>query len=945
MKYIIIICLTTLSLFSNPIDTTYSWIDQEYKDFRTYPRISKAQLLLERNETREAKALIKKSLKIDPHNKSAINLLLKICIQEKDTPCIEKYSNQVKGVGLGYFYKKKAEEAKEKENYTEAIKFSKEALKHTLLKDDKHFINLILFESYLKLSHYTQADKLINRDKTSMYQIFKWSKISSNMNETDYAYNLAKELPPKLDYIKWKIKLLLKSKSYVEASKQLKKLNKIEPNEENKKQLLHLYSLTGQDQEIIKNYEKTLRRGCDKYSLEFLLDYYKNNKSKKNILLEKNYPYSCLKEKQKMELSLELVQYLKKKNPKKAKKIATLLSKKITNEKDLINLYQNIGQKSKLVKIYQRKLNRSCNKQALFFLLDYYKDNRQRRKKLLERAYPYHCLSANKQTKLSLELISLLGKKDSNRKKMILKKLNSNALNKDDFLYLSNLESSLGNYNKAIEYATTYLKTHPNNIEAIKNIGYSYFKLNKKNSASYYLLKASRLDPEDYELLKNIGYICIDLKQYKTASYYWNLYLKKQTDSKIQLELASLYYYKLKQPAKAKNLLNAYQVSTKDYSSEYYILNAKLFFKDQNCKESLAYYEKALKIEKIKHVRYEQIHLLEQCKEESHALMLMEQFVKDYPNNIQYQKELAFMYSRDKKYQKAIDNYEKIKAKEPENVKNYITLANVYKKNHQTIKEIHLFKEAIDRSKNMGQKEKEDIKREITNSSKDFHLYSVQSLRLTPYKQKGAVSPINSMSYNGFGSLQLSYQPRFLPKNTTLYANIIHSHKKINESFQPSVGIRYKPLKDKKVYLSAEQLIKGGKKSRSDTLLRASLGISGEPKSTIHQNMYLESAYFAKADSTILYGNYELGKRYKVSKNVDVIPYITTGGSFNNDNNLKQSVTNLDAGVGVAIEMSSPETDYEIGKYKNTLKLEARQKYAGNTKDKQALRIQWEFFY
>jgi len=177
MKQIIIILLTTLSLFSNPIDTTYSWIGQEYKDFRTYPRINKAQLLLEKNETKEAKSLIEKSLKIDPHNKSAINLLLKICIQEKDTPCIEKYSKHAKGVGLGYFYKNKAEKAKEKENYTQAIKFSKEALKHTLLKNDKHFIKLILFESYLKLSHYKKADKLINRNKASIYQIFKWSKI------------------------------------------------------------------------------------------------------------------------------------------------------------------------------------------------------------------------------------------------------------------------------------------------------------------------------------------------------------------------------------------------------------------------------------------------------------------------------------------------------------------------------------------------------------------------------------------------------------------------------------------------------------------------------------------------------------------------------------------------------------------------------------------------
>ena len=946
MRYLfILILLLTSSLYSNPINNAYSWISQEYKDFRTYPRVSKAQNLFKENKQEEAKKLLKKSLEIDSNNKNAMNLLLKICIQEKDNACIQKYSQKVKGVGLGYFYKERAEQEKKRQNYAEAIRFSKKALEHQLKEDDAYFVKQILFESYLKLQQYKQVDKLINKDNTTIYKLFQWSKVSDNIGETPYAYSLAKELPNKVEYIQWKIALLLKNKQYSKASKQLEILNKIEPSKKNKKQLLYLYALTGQDDNIVKIYQKKLSKGCDQYALEFLLNYYQNNHSKKRALLEKHYPYTCLAQKRRTQLSLALVESLKKSNPKKAKRIAQRLSTKVTDKDELINLYQSSGQTTKLTQLYQNRLEKGCDKQALYFLLEHYKNNKREQRRLLNKAYPYSCLPTDKQVTLSLELISLLKKKDLKRTTLILSHLDRDKVQTESTLYLSNLESSLGNYEKSIEYAIAYLQLYPSNKEAIKNIGYSYFKLGKKNSAVHYLMQASKLDSNDHELLKNIGYLCKDLERYDTASYYWNLYLDKQKDTNIQLELASLYYYKLNQAKHANNVLKKYEKSTKKYSSEYYLLKAKLSHKDQNCKASLHYYAKALKIQKSKHVRYEQIHLMQQCNKESKALKLMQEFVNDYPNTLQYQKELAYMYDKAKNYNKAIINFKKIKDKEPKNVENYTALAYVYKKSGQKKQAIDVFKEAIDRSKNMNQEQRQNIKREITNGSKIFHFYLVQSARLNAYTQGGNLSPVNSASYNGFGSMQLSYQPSFLPKTTTLYANIIHSHKNVKKSLQPSVGIRYKPLKDKEVYLSAEQLIKGGEASRSDTLLRASIGISSQPQSRTHENLYLESAYFTKSDATVLYGNYEFGKVYKTDKNINIIPYITTGATYNNDNALKKSVTKMDVGVGVAIDMSSSESDYEIGKYRNKLKLEARQKYAGNSKDKQALRLQWEFFY
>jgi len=94
----------TSMLSANPV----TWANQEYKDFRTYPRINKAEVLLKNGEDEEAKRLLLKSLEIDSDNKKAKHLLAKICIQQKDEACIEKYSSQVSHIGLGYFYKTSA---------------------------------------------------------------------------------------------------------------------------------------------------------------------------------------------------------------------------------------------------------------------------------------------------------------------------------------------------------------------------------------------------------------------------------------------------------------------------------------------------------------------------------------------------------------------------------------------------------------------------------------------------------------------------------------------------------------------------------------------------------------------------------------------------------------------------------------------------------------------
>lgn len=951
--FILLFITTNLALSTTPID----WASKEYQDFRTFPRISKAYAMIDEGNTKEARVLLEKALKIDPNNENAINLLMNICLKEKDNTCINKYVDQAKDVNLGYFYKNKAQNAKENKNYKEAIDFANQSLEYDLKPDDVYFITLIKFDAYLKLKDYDNADKVIERDKLTIPTLLKWSKVSDNFKESDYAYQLASELPSTQEYLKWQIELLLKNKQHQEASKKMETLCEIAPTKANKKQLLYLYDLTHQDTNIVEVYEKKLNAKCDEYALEFLLDYYKNNKQAQNALLEQHYPYACLPKEKQLNLSLQLVEYLKKSNPKKAKKISKTLSKEIeakyaqqntaTNKIELMNLYQLNGETAKIMQIHEKTLAKKCDEYALLALLDYHKKNKTMQKKLLEKHYPYACVAKKKRVSLSLQLVSLLDEKNLTRKKEIIEQLNKKDIDSSFYMDISNIYVGLNDYQKSIDYALDYVKSHPNNTLAIKNIGYSYYKLEQKDLSVHYLLQASKLDPNDLELLKNIGYLCIELKQYDTAIYYWNLYLTQTKDPTVQLELASHYYFTLKEYDKAKQALKAYEASTTKYTHKYYLLKAKFAYKNNDCKIALSSYDKALTMQQDQSVNYEYIHLLQKCQQEDKALTLMQNFSDTYPDNLQYKKELAYMYEKQKNYPKVVQKFEEIVEKEPENPSNYKALAYAYKKVGDEEKAVESFKNAIDHDKESDPVELKNMKQAIAHDSKDFNVYLSQSPRLDSYQSNKQVSPINNASYAGFGDVRLSYQPRFLPKNTLVFFDVLHGYDNVKQTAQPSVGIKYKPLDDKNIHLSAQQMIKAGKSTRSDTLLQASIGISSSKKSdsNLYQNLYLDTGYFAKANSLIAYGNYEAGKVYHVNKNVDVAPYVTTGGTYNNNNKKKQSVTKLDVGVGVAMTMTPDDTKYESAQYINKLKLEARQKYAGNAQDKNTVRLQWEFFY
>jgi Tfp pilus assembly protein PilF len=953
----------TPQLQATALDDIYAWVDQEYKDFRTYPRISKAYQKIKKGNKKEARLLLEKALEIDEKNQDALRSLITLCVNERDEVCIQKYYENITDENFGYYYTAHTQSAMKKGEYEKALEYAQKSLEYELKEEDKDFIKRMIVESQIKLKKYDEATAYISNGTTlTDRELLEWSKFSQNLKESEYAQILASKLSPTAENLKWEIDLLTERKQFKKASRRMEKLHALEQSEESKKRLLHLYALSNQDANIVQSYEAKLEEGCDAYALYYVLDYYKNIKDKQIEVLEKNHPYGCISKEKQDELTLQLVTLLEEKSPADAKNIAQylvpgmeLLYKKehtSKNKKKLTHLYNLADKKTKLMKLYDAELTQGCNEKALFYLLDYYKDIKEEQVKILDRHYPFACVSQKKRSELLLAYIGFIEKRSPKRAKKVAKEL------------IADMEKRPKGSRKEEDQATLM---HLYTLAGEEHKIMAHYRATLKNQCDDYALSylldyyKDNLDEQQKLLSNNYPFSCLSSKKRAQLSFQLATYLSENntgravevldgmaiedpSDVSFIQQVASLYM-RLKKPLRA---LETYEQNPESYDLQYYALNAKVAHRGANCEVASESYKKALAIESSEHLRYAQINLLNGCGEENKALALMKKFTDDYPNNLKYREELAFMYSNNKDYNHAIENFKYIAEQEPTKLKNHQRLAYLYDKVGDKASLVDAYKSAIDNVEDMDASWLENSKNVIRDESKDFSFYFSERVRLDSYDTHGGQSPINSASYDGFGDLQLSFSPNILDDDLSLFLEVSHGYNHaLKETAQPSIGVRYKLLEDEHLYLSAQKMFDTAQYTRDDTLLRTSYSLFEKDKkeSDFFYNLYGDAAYFTEFGSTMIYGNYEYGKIYTLNEKVDVAPYITTGGTYSNDNVQKESVTKLDIGLGVAIEIPFHETQYASNSFVNRVKLEAREKYLGNAEDEHAIHLQWEIFY
>lgn len=340
------------------------------------------------------------------------------------------------------------------------------------------------------------------------------------------------------------------------------------------------------------------------------------------------------------------------------------------------------------------------------------------------------------------------------------------------------------------------------------------------------------------------------------------------------------------------------------------------------------------------------------------AIIHLKNVLKYEPNNAVTYEQLGNIYYAQEKYELAAEAFNKAASLDPKS-SYYESLGYSNIKLNDKQSAIESFKKSIDIVK---QEEPENIdklyqlKSSVTELDRNFFGYLNYGMRLDSYDNTGGISPILSANYGGFSALELHYKPEVFNDYATVYVKAMagvrdQSLAIESDTWQPSIGLRFQPLLDERLYFFVEKFFKGGDESRDDTMLRASWehfdGYDFYPTKTEYpwKHLYMDSVYYIENGTYSLYANYEHGYIWKTGYEDAWMPYLCTSAGYTNDNFIKEGIKRFDVGAGISYLFWRNEREYKSHQYTGRAKLEYRQQYAGDPEDDHALRLMLEFFF
>jgi tetratricopeptide (TPR) repeat protein len=269
-----------------------------------------------------------------------------------------------------------------------------------------------------------------------------------------------------------------------------------------------------------------------------------------------------------------------------------------------------------------------------------------------------------------VEAFSLGQKGDLERANEILKKAKFLAAwNYNITALIGRNYTMQGKYNQAIEEYNETLKAHPNNTNAVLNMGYCYLKLKKYDEAEKYFKRAIEIMPDFEQGHNNLGIIYYAKKEYEQA----------KTEYMRAIELDSNY------AEPHLNLGNMYRTQGK--------INA-----------AITEYEKAIEINpNLKSIREFLGNLYMKSGNYEKAEEIMEPLFKSKNVSAESYVLLGNLYQAQGKYKKSLEAYQRAQQLKPGNPSIYhnIGLSHYYLQNYAQSEEY--LKKAISLNQNFAQ--------------------------------------------------------------------------------------------------------------------------------------------------------------------------------------------------------------------------------------------------
>lgn len=226
----------------------------------------------------------------------------------------------------------------------------------------------------------------------------------------------------------------------------------------------------------------------------------------------------------------------------------------------------------------------------------------------------------------------------------------------------------------------------------------------------------------------------------------------------------------------------------------------------------------------------------------------------------------------------------------------------------------------------------------------------------------GPPSPIRDTT-NGTGSLEVAYQPPAIGyrdgRTVQLYGRLFWNADESSivpqrESLQAGVGVRWKPLTDYNLVLSAERLIGIGDFAYDDWLARASISfdqnLDWQPvrESWPTGSLYLDAARVIDAQATFLTTIGRWGYAWKkpygigVPEAADVInTYGLATASYSQVDDVQTN--RVEIGGGLSYQVWFNDTEYQAYRSTAEVALEARYLFQNNAEDAATLQLRLQF--
>lgn len=95
------ICLLVANEVSAQPDSQERWLPNEFKLFRVYARLDRAERFYKQERYADARVLLAQVLVIDPSNLQALQLIIETCQHQEDFPCVDSRARQALDLPLG----------------------------------------------------------------------------------------------------------------------------------------------------------------------------------------------------------------------------------------------------------------------------------------------------------------------------------------------------------------------------------------------------------------------------------------------------------------------------------------------------------------------------------------------------------------------------------------------------------------------------------------------------------------------------------------------------------------------------------------------------------------------------------------------------------------------------------------------------------------------------